>query len=31
MSDTEIFWVGCFVSLLCFIFTFVTINEFQEM
>jgi hypothetical protein len=31
VSDTAIFWIGCLVALLCFLFAFVTINEFRKM
>ena len=30
MSDTTIFWLGCFVAFLCFLFAFMTFNEFRK-
>jgi hypothetical protein len=31
VSDATIFWLGCFVTFLCFLFAFMTINEFRKM
>jgi hypothetical protein len=31
VSDTAIFWIGWFVAFLCFLFAFMTINEFRKM
>jgi len=31
MSDTSIFIIGLVASILCFIFAFVTINEYRKM
>jgi hypothetical protein len=31
MSESAIFWQGCFVAFLCFLFAVLTINEFRKM
>ena len=31
MSDATIFWLGCFIAFLCFLFAFITINELRKM
>jgi len=31
MSDTAIFWIGCFTAFLCILFALTTVREFMKM